>query len=233
MLLMGNSGLSIVRVRPQSLEQKHSLLKGLNLASLEELTPRERKLYECIRTKESALCKLKKKYKGKKMKEPCNVDSDPLMEDLSSSFSVEAARFLAAVFRNSWHRPKGRRWNFEEKMLALSLLKRSPKSYIFLHTLLPLPSRGSLQSILNTVPFRTGINAHVFHALQQSLQKMSDRDKYCCLLFDEMSIRENLYFNQKFDCIEGFEDCGSQGRTCNIANHALLFMICGLRRKWK
>jgi hypothetical protein len=37
----------------------------------------------------------------------------------------------------------------------------------------------------------------------------------------------------KFDCIEGFEDRGSQGRTCNIANHALLFMICGLCKKWK
>ncbi|PNF39995.1 hypothetical protein B7P43_G15587, partial [Cryptotermes secundus] len=73
----------------------------------------------------------------------------------------------------------------------------------------------------------------VFHALEQSLQKMSGEDRYCCLMFDEMSIRENLHFNQKFDCIEGFEDCGSQGRTCSIANHALLFMIRGLRRKWK
>jgi hypothetical protein len=70
---------------------KHSLLKGLNLASLKELTLREKKLYERIRTKESALYKLKKKYKGKNMKELCNVDSDPLMENLSSSFSVEAA----------------------------------------------------------------------------------------------------------------------------------------------
>jgi hypothetical protein len=50
---------------------------------------------------------------------------------------------------------------------------------------------------------------------------------------DEMSVRENLCFNQKFDCIEGFEDFGSQGRTCNIANHALVFMIRGLCRKWK
>ena len=48
-----------------------------------------------------------------------------------------------------------------------------------------------------------------------------------------MSIRENVWFNQKFDCIEGFEDLGSQGRTCNIANHALLFMVCGLHQKWK
>jgi hypothetical protein len=48
-----------------------------------------------------------------------------------------------------------------------------------------------------------------------------------------MSIRQNVWFNQKFDCIEGFEDIGSQGRTCNIANHTLLFMVRGLHRKWK
>jgi hypothetical protein len=48
-----------------------------------------------------------------------------------------------------------------------------------------------------------------------------------------MSIRENVRFNQKFDYIEGFEDLGSQGGTCNIANHALLFMVHGLHRKWK
>ncbi|XP_023721687.1 uncharacterized protein LOC111872233 [Cryptotermes secundus] len=211
---------------------KHSLLK-LNLASHSELTPRKRKLYELIRNNESALCRLKKKYKGMDLEELCEVVNDPLMKNLSSSFSLEAATFLAAMFRNCRQMPKGKRWTFDDKVLALSLLKRFPKSYILLRTLFPLPSRGSLLSMLNTVPFRTGINAHVFHALQQSLQKMSDGNHYCCLMFDEMSIRENLHFNQKFDCIEGFEDCGSWGRTCNIANHALVFMIRGLRREWK
>jgi len=48
-----------------------------------------------------------------------------------------------------------------------------------------------------------------------------------------MSIRESVWFNQKFDCIEGFEDLPSRGRTCNITNHALLFMVCARYRKWK
>jgi hypothetical protein len=52
-------------------------------------------------------------------------------------------------------------------------------------------------------------------------------------MFDKMSIRENLHFNQKFDCIEGFEDLGSHSRTSNIANHALVFMLHGLHKKWK
>jgi hypothetical protein len=31
-------------------------------------------------------------------------------------------------------------------------------------------------------------------------------------MFDEISIRENLHFNQKFECIEGFEECGKSGQ---------------------
>ena len=81
---------------------------------------------------------------------------------------------------------------FEEKILALSLLKRSPKSYVLLQTLFPLPSGCNIQSFLNTIHFRTGINNHVFDALRHSVQKMSEKDRYCCLLFDEMSIRENV-----------------------------------------
>jgi hypothetical protein len=67
---------------------RNSLLKELNVASFSEFTPRKRKLYEDIQNKESALCKLKKKYKGKKLKKLCDADSDILMENLSSSLTL-------------------------------------------------------------------------------------------------------------------------------------------------
>jgi len=36
-------------------------------------------------------------------------------------------------------------------------------------------------------------------------------------MFDKVSIRGNLHFNQKFGCIEGFEDLGNQGKASNVA----------------
>ena len=161
-----------------------------------------RLLYDKIRKKESALCKLRKKCR-QNLKFVSDVEVDTLTEDISTSLNAEGIRLLKGIFRNSKCKPKGRRWNFEDKLLGLSLLKRSPKSYSFLRLLLPLPSRRTLQSILSTVHFAAGINAHVFGALQHSLQKMSDRERYCCLLFDEMPIRENvLAFSYKFEvCI--------------------------------
>jgi hypothetical protein len=80
---------------------RHSLLKELNLASLSELTPRKGKFCEHVWNKENVLCKLKKKYKGKKLKKLCDVDSDLVMGKLSSSLSFKTARILAGIFRNS------------------------------------------------------------------------------------------------------------------------------------
>ena len=34
---------------------------------------------------------------------------------------------------------------------------------------------------------------------------MSDKVHVCCLMFDEMSVRDHLHFNYKIDTIEGFE----------------------------
>jgi hypothetical protein len=69
------------------------------------------------------------------------LDSDPVVEELSSSLFVEAARLLEVGVRNSRQKPKVRRWIFEEKALALALIKHSPKSYIILQVLFPLSFR--------------------------------------------------------------------------------------------
>ena len=58
-----------------------------------------------------------------------------------------------------------------------------------------------------------------FSTLRCTVQTMSDRDFVCCVMFNEISVRENLCSNQKFDCIEGFADLGSYGRISNIADH--------------
>jgi hypothetical protein len=44
-----------------------------------ELIPRKKKVYNMIQTRESALCRLRKKYRAKKLKEVCQFDSNPLI----------------------------------------------------------------------------------------------------------------------------------------------------------
>ena len=53
------------------------------------------------------------------------------------------------------------------------------------------------------------------------------------LVFDEMSIKQSLVYNEGTDSVEGFEDFGNLGQTRYIANHATAFMVRGLASKWK
>jgi len=46
-------------------------------------------------------------------------------------------------------------------------------------------------------------------------------------MFHEMSIRENLHFNQMFDNNEGLRILEARGGH-NTANHALVLMLCAL-----
>ena len=84
-----------------------------------------------IRKKESVSCKLRKKCQ-QNLKFFSDVEVNTLMDDISASLNAESMQLFKGIFRNSKHKPKGRRWNFEDTLLTLSLLKCSPKSYSFL-----------------------------------------------------------------------------------------------------
>lgn len=64
-------------------------------------------------------------------------------------------------------------------------------------------------------------------------ETLTEDDNICTLVFDEMAIRKHLNYNSKTDCVDGFQDHGNHGRTDQIACNALVFMLCGLRRRWK
>jgi len=62
--------------------------------------------------------------------------------------------------------------------------------------------------------------------LKDTLQIEFDGDGVCCIMFDEMSVRENMHFCENFGCVEVIEGLGKHDRTNNFANHALVFMVC-------
>jgi len=62
---------------------------------------------------------------------------------------------------------------------------------------------------------------------------MPDINQKCILVFDEMSVKNELEYNSKDDKVYGFEDFGEFGRVKAFANHALLLMLRGLNKSWK
>lgn len=86
--------------------------------------------------------------------------------------------------------------------------------------------------ILNKVPFDVGLNDCIFDSLHLSVAKMESEDRSCTLLFDEMSVEPALSYNQKHDRIDGFHNTGNDRKNV-FADHAMVFMARGIRRKWK
>ena len=77
----------------QRVFQQCYLIKELGLDRVAKLTPCTKKLYDRIRTRESARCKLRKKYMTKNLIEVCQVDSNPLIWSLSFSLNVQTKIF--------------------------------------------------------------------------------------------------------------------------------------------
>lgn len=132
-------------------------------------------------------------------------------------------------------RSKTSKWNDDEKSLAQNIYYRSPKTYTFIRDKLgfSLPSKSSIirwQPVKNLSP---GLNKVVIDNLQEQIKEIQTCDRKCVLLFDEISIRKELQYNQVKDVIEGYVDLGNESRTNDLAKHVCLFMVRGLLRNYK
>jgi hypothetical protein len=62
---------------------------------------------------------------------------------------------------------------------------------------------------------------------------MSEDEKFCTLVFDEMKIKSYLEYNKSLDRVEGFEDLGFLGRKKCLGQQAMVFCARGLYSSWK
>ncbi|CAH2107477.1 unnamed protein product [Euphydryas editha] len=127
----------------------------------------------------------------------------------------------------------GRHFTNKDKLLALSIFKKSPKAYNFLRKLFTLPSKRTLQDILKLITIRPGLNPAIFDKIKDTASKLGREDKLCQIMFDEMSVSPSLHFDTGLDEICGFEDFGEANRNNNIADHVILFIIKGIKAQYK
>ncbi|CAH2088902.1 unnamed protein product [Euphydryas editha] len=217
--------------------RRKGILKELNVKTQMELSSKKQKLYNRCRKNISEIMRLRRKFKEmKKCKKSVlsaltNEDcvNDLIQCKLTSSFSL----LLQSQLKNVPRKITGRRWTLDDKILALSIYKKSSQCYRLLKRLICLPSVSSLKGLLNKIPLICGINKQVIDTLKQITDNRIKNDNLCILAFDEMSIRKNLSYNVRLDQIDGYQDHAFQGRTSEIASHALTFMAIGFRKPWK
>lgn len=102
--------------------------------------------------------------------------------------------FICSQTKNQKVKPKGPRLTLDDKILALSIYKQSPKGYRYLSTIFSLPSLKTIMN-LKHVPFTPGINNHIIEHIKCQAQHLLDVDKKCMVLFDEMALEAKFTYD--------------------------------------
>lgn len=221
--------------KPKNLfgEAKGNLCE-VNVSHVKDLTPRKQLLYQVskrLKQRNAVLqqrsltskCRIKKAERYMKS----NITSLNRLNRFTQDF-------VQSQIRMQPQKARGRRYTIDDKVFALSLYKQSGKAYKVLANMFALPSRKSILDLLRKIPFEAGINQRIFDHLKLAVGKIKNKlDKYCSVIFDEISLSASLQYLEKFDKIIGFKDLGDQNRSSKLADKALVFMVRGCRKKFK
>ena len=138
------------------------------------------------------------------------------------------------------------------KSIVVSLYHASGKAYRMLSKLFILPSKTSLRRYISKMPTTTGISQGALTSkmptatgisqgaltlIKKKVDSMKDDEKLCTLCMDEISLKNNLYYDISNDKIIGLEDFRSGTRTNKVANSALVILLWSmedaLQKKWR
>ena len=79
---------------------------------------------------------------------------------------------------------------------------------------------------------RTGIHKTSGTLLKMKVNPTCERDKWCMLLIDEISLRTGLMINEKTGSLVAYEDDG-QLKEQRFVSSVLCIMVSGMFRRWK
>jgi hypothetical protein len=195
------------------------------------ISEKEKRQHTIILRQRVKICRLRKKISH--LSATNRQPKFGMSANVNSSFNKQLDAFFARQMRLSAFKKVGRRYSPADKNFALSLYFSGPKAYSFCQRFFVLPSKRSLQIWLAKLEIKPGFSDSVFSVLKNKVRSMAEQDKVCVLLLDEMSLKTALSYDAASDAIVGFEDYGHLGTGKNLANSALVFMVKGLRAKWK
>lgn len=213
--------------------KRSKILKDLGVRSAHHLSPKARKLFTVAKNLRKYSKKLfaeKTNLKGR-LKAAQKFISSP--EYIKLRLNTTSFNFITSQLKLQKVNPQARRFSLDDKLFSLLLLKQSPKGYRFLRKIFALPSQRTLYNLLAKVPLHTGINGLIISNLKAAVNKMTEMEKFCGILFDEISLEPMLIYNRTNDVIDGFQDNGPEHRHVSFADKAMVFMARGIYKKWK
>lgn len=126
------------------------------------------------------VCRLRKKGKCFKMRlanaEKLSINNSFLRVTKNM---LKPAQLFMHMQLQAVKKSKGRRFTDDEKILSLSLYKKSPKAYGLLYKYFTLPSIKAMKRLLAKIIICQGINSIIFEKIKTTMVKKDASDRLC------------------------------------------------------
>lgn len=131
--------------------------------TIESLTPKCTHLYKEYRKARKLL------NFNIRAKKALRMTKEHSFEKQISAMNPLAKKLLLMQVRPWAKKVKGRRFNLQEKLIGLSIMKQSPKAYKFLQRIFILPSMTTLKKTVQKLNVTSGINPQIFQSIKEEV----------------------------------------------------------------
>ena len=154
---------------------------------------------------------------------------ESVIESLVPFLSQDEHSLVAAQIRLR----AGKKKHYPEsfKAFAISLYYKSPACYRFLQTRYKLPAKSTINLWLSKLRFQEGFCCNLLKLLKLRVQRLPPEDRCCSLIADEISLKKSVDYCASADKIFGVGR--KEEREEEFVNGAMVFMVAGLKAKWK
>ncbi|KAL5239019.1 hypothetical protein ACI65C_006429 [Semiaphis heraclei] len=185
------------------------------------------KLGEKINQLESIIEDYKKKLE--------NLYEESILQQISSHTHKLLVREILAASKCKDSR--GNRYSDNWIMLCLLLHIKSPSGYSFLrdNNIMPLPCVRTVRNYLSNISTSCGFDDNFFELFKKRLESKNVMQKHGLIVFDEISVRENLAVKSRTLSYSGLVDFGKEDEVCSelpkattlddLANHGLVLLF--------
>lgn len=160
------------------------------------------------------------------------IISDDLAFQLTALFDSKSSQLLQNEVTNSGHPPTRHRYSTDIRRFCGTVFFHSPSTYTYLRQFLTLPHPQTLRKWLTVVNDSPGFTSTSLNLIKKNIMSNSIEPE-CVLICDSMSIRKQVVYSPSEGRNLGYVDLGFDTEDTRLAGEALVFLVSGLRGKWR
>lgn len=211
-------------------------LTSEDVSFFESLAEESVKIKRKIQAERMKSYRLRKKVKNLQealtdLQEQSVISSD-LVDQLLETGGPDMLSLIENELRNSSRNPGSIRYTDEVKKFAMTVYFHSPAAYRYLRTCFTLPHERTLVRWLAHIDGRPGFTDATLQLLKAKLEK-EEIEPECVLIIDSMALRKQRVYSHQEGRNLGYVDIGTGEDRSKLAGEALVFLIKGLKTKWR